>query len=84
MVELEEEEEEVGCYTALWCHVHDYLAKLFIICREFLVFLGEMSRVLLQGHELLRLGARYWWGASNGWDTLRDACKFSAVVLKIP
>jgi hypothetical protein len=24
---------------------------------------------LLQGHELLRLGARYWLGAPNGWDT---------------
>ena len=34
-----------------------------------LVFFGEMSRVLLQGHKLLRLGARYWLGASNGWDT---------------
>jgi hypothetical protein len=28
-----------------------------------------MSCVLLQGHELLRLGARYWLGAPNGWDT---------------
>jgi len=28
-----------------------------------------MSRVLLQGHELLRLGARYWLGAPNSWDT---------------
>jgi hypothetical protein len=25
--------------------------------------------VLLQGHELLRLGARYWLGAPNGWNT---------------
>jgi hypothetical protein len=38
------------------------LAKLFIIHRESLV-------LLLQGHELLRLGARYWLGASSGWDT---------------
>jgi len=30
---------------------------------------GELSRVLLQGHELLRLGALYWLGAPNGWDT---------------
>jgi hypothetical protein len=28
-----------------------------------------MSRVLLQGHELLRLGAQYWLGAPNSWDT---------------
>jgi hypothetical protein len=28
-----------------------------------------MSRVLLQGHELLRLSAWYWLGAPNGWDT---------------
>ena len=33
------------------------------------VFFGELSRVLLQGHKLLRLGARYWLGAPNGWDT---------------
>jgi hypothetical protein len=32
------------------------------------VFFGELSRVLLQGHKL-RLGARYWLGAPNGWDT---------------
>ena len=30
---------------------------------------GDMSRVLLQGHELLRLGARYRLGAPNSWDT---------------
>jgi len=28
-----------------------------------------MNRVLLEGHELLRLGAQYWLGAPNGWDT---------------
>jgi len=56
MVELE---EEAGCsrdhtatkgahmYHTLWCQVHDHLAKLFIIRRELLVFLGEMSRVLI-------------------------------------
>jgi len=33
------------------------------------VFFSELSRVLLQGHELLRLGARYWLRAPNGWDT---------------
>jgi hypothetical protein len=58
------------CITTLWCHVHDHLAKLFIIHRELLVFFSEMSRVLLQGHKLLRLGARYWLGAPNGWDTM--------------
>jgi hypothetical protein len=29
-----------------------------------------MNRVLLEGHELLRLGAQYWLGAPNGWDTI--------------
>jgi len=57
------------CISTLWCHVHDHLVKLFIIHRELLVFLGEMSRVMLQGHELLRLGARYWLEVPNGWDT---------------
>jgi len=33
------------------------------------VFIGELSRVLLQGHELLRLGARNWLRAPNGWNT---------------
>jgi hypothetical protein len=28
-----------------------------------------MNRVLLQRHKLFRLGARYWLGAPNGWDT---------------
>jgi len=57
------------CITTLWGHVHDHSAKLFIIRRELLVFLGEISRVLFQGHDILRLGARYWFGAPNGWDT---------------
>jgi len=30
---------------------------------------NKLSRVLLQGHELLRLGARYWLGAPSGWET---------------
>jgi len=34
-----------------------------------IVFVDELSRVLLQGHELLSLGARYWLGAPNGWNT---------------
>ena len=33
------------------------------------VFFGELSHVLLQGHELLRQGAQYWLGSPNGWDT---------------
>ena len=71
------------CITTLWCQVHDHLAKLFIIRRKLLIFLGEMSRVLLQGHELLRLGARYWLGALNDWDT--TGCrKFLAIVLESP
>jgi len=57
------------CITHMWSNVHDHLAELFIIHRRLLVFFDEMSRVLLQGHELLRLGARYWLGAPNGWDT---------------
>ena len=51
------------CIIHLWCNFHDQLTELFIIHRELLVFFGEMSRVLLQGHDLLRLGA------PNGWDT---------------
>jgi len=54
--------------THLWSHVHDYLAELFIIRRELLVFFGEMSHVL---------------GAPNGWDTTGHH-KFSAVVLESP
>jgi len=53
----------------MWSNVYDHLTKLFIIRRESLVFFSEMSHVLLQGHKLLRLGARYWLGAPNGWDT---------------
>ena len=34
----------------------------FIIHRESFI-------LLFQGHELLRLGAWYWWRAPNGWDT---------------
>ena len=57
------------CITHMWSNIHDHLAELFIIRRESLVFFGEMSHILLQGHELRRLGARYWLGAPNGWDT---------------
>jgi len=55
--------------THLWFHVHDHLAELFVIRWKLLILLGEISRVLFQGHDLLRLGAQYWLGAPNGWDT---------------
>jgi hypothetical protein len=51
------------CITHLWSNVHDHLAKLFTIRRELIV-------LLLQGHKLIRLGARYSLGAPNGWDTI--------------
>ena len=54
-----------GCtciITHPWSNVHDHLTKLIIIRRESFI-------LLFQGHELLRLGARYWWSAPNGWDT---------------
>jgi hypothetical protein len=50
------------CTTYMWSHVHDELAELFINRRELLI-------LLFQGHNLFRLGARYWLGASNSWDT---------------
>jgi hypothetical protein len=43
--------------------------QLCMLRFEVVVFFGELSHVLLQGHELLRLGARYWLGAPNGWNT---------------
>jgi hypothetical protein len=46
----------------MWFNIHNHLAELFIICWEALV-------LLLQGHKLLRLGAWYWLGAPNDWDT---------------
>jgi hypothetical protein len=60
-----------GCTRTIhmWFHVHNHQAELFIIYRELLILIGEMSRVLFQGYDLLRLGARYWLGAPNGWDT---------------
>jgi len=72
MAELEEEVVVPGtkrlksgctCIIHMWSNVHDHLAELFIIRRESLV-------LLFQGHEHLRLGARYWLGAPNGWDTM--------------
>ena len=47
--------------THLWSNVHDHLVEVLIIRRE-------LSILLFQGHELLRLGARYWLGAPNGWN----------------
>jgi len=38
------------------------LTELIIICRESFI-------LLFQGHELLKLGTRYWWTAPNGGDT---------------
>ena len=58
------------CIILLWCNFHEHLAELFIIHRELLVFFGEMSCVLLLGHDLLRLGARYWLRAPNSWDIM--------------
>jgi len=82
MAAQEEEEEEETCHswdhttknrrartTHLWSHFHDHLTELFIISRELLILFGEMSCMLLQGHELLRLGVWYRLGAPNGWDT---------------
>jgi hypothetical protein len=43
--------------------------ELCVLRWQVVVFFGELSRVLLQGHELLRLGAWYWLGAPNGWNT---------------
>jgi len=36
--------------------------------------------LLFQGSELLRLGARYWWRAPNGWDTTSQMQVFSCSV----
>ena len=67
--------------TLLWSPVHDHLAELFIISRESLIFFSEMSRVLLQGHKLLRLGPWYRLELPLV-ETLWITRKFSAVVLK--
>jgi hypothetical protein len=90
-----EEEEEVASRS--WNHmakkgVHTYhlsviscpgpFCGVVIIRWELLIFLCEMSCMLLQGHKLLRLGARYQLGASNSWDTM--AHPFSTIVLESP
>ena len=42
---------------------------------ELIIIRWELLILLFQDHELLRLGARYWWRASNGWDTTgRPSC----------
>ena len=73
---MTELEEEAGCsgivrpkrgctfiITHPWSNVHYHLTELFIIHRELFI-------LLFQCHELLRLDARYWWRALNGWDTM--------------
>jgi hypothetical protein len=72
------------CTTYMWSHIYDHLVELFIICRELLIFFGKMNCMLSQGHELLRLGARYRLRTPNGWETLRVVRKFSVVVLESP
>jgi len=59
--------------THLWSHLHDYLTELIIIRRELLI-------LLFQRNELLRLGVRYWWRASNCWDTTSRTQVFSRSV----
>jgi hypothetical protein len=53
----------------LWSYIHDHLVKFFIIRRESFIFFSEMDHMLLQGRELLRLGAQYQLRALNNWDT---------------
>jgi hypothetical protein len=48
--------------THLWSNAHDHLVEVLIIH-------WELSVLLLQGHELLRLGVWYRLGAPDGWDT---------------
>jgi hypothetical protein len=69
------------CTTHMRSNVYDHLAELFIIRRELVIFFGEMRRMLLQDHELLRLGARYRLWAPNGSDTTGHP-PVSAVVLE--
>ena len=78
MTELEEE-KEAGCYTAkkgadMYHHSVKSCSWLFggVVHNSPRVarILGEISRVLFQGHDTLRLGARYWFWAPNGWDTM--------------
>ena len=56
-----------------WSHLHDHLTELIIICRESFI-------LLFQGHELLRLGAQYWWRAPNGWDITGRPQVFGRIV----
>jgi len=59
--------------THLWSHLHDYLTKLIIILWELLI-------LLFQCNELHRLAVRYWWRASNDWDTTSWTQVFSRSV----
>ena len=70
VLETKRSKRRCTCTTHLWSYVHNNLVELFIIRRELLILLGEISRVLFQGHNLLILGAQYWLGAPNGWDTM--------------
>jgi len=68
------------CITTLWCHVHDHLAKLFIIRQELLVFFCDMA-VCCQAMNSL------YWVLDNDWELptieiLRAAHKFSVIVLE--
>jgi hypothetical protein len=85
MAMLKEEKEKTGCSrdhtakkkdtctTHTWSHIYDHSAELFIIrSRELLILFSEINHMLLQGHELLRLGTRYRLRAPNGWDTTGD------------
>jgi len=88
MTALEEEKKEVvwpktGCVRTahLWSHVHDYLAELFIIRWELLIFFGEMC--------CCKATNSWDWMLDTDWEllmveTLRVACKFLVVVLESP
>ena len=56
--------------THIWSHIHVHSAEFFIIRRESFIFFSEMGCMFLQGHKLLKLGARYQLRAPNGWDTM--------------
>jgi hypothetical protein len=58
--------------THLWSHVHDELAKLFIIHRELLI-------LLFQGYDLFKQGTRYWLGAPDTTKRLMSSPKCRSV-----
>jgi hypothetical protein len=57
MAALEEEEEQASCSRDHMDKKEAHTYHSSVISSTWLF--GEMSRVLLQGHELLRLGAQY-------------------------